>query len=143
VTVLAAMRAPTKGQPEEPLTRDDVLDNITLYWVTNTGVSSARSYWDNKPRTSAPRSSPSRLRSPSSPARSTNRLGAGRSAVIRTCPASTRWTRAATPRRGKSRCFSRRRCARRSSRCASSASRGDDESPYHSMASIWPISRTR
>ena len=43
------MRAPTKGQPEEPLTRDDVLDNITLYWVTNTGVSSARSYWDNKP----------------------------------------------------------------------------------------------
>jgi len=30
----------------EGLTRDDVLDNITLYWVTNTAVSSARLYWD-------------------------------------------------------------------------------------------------
>jgi pimeloyl-ACP methyl ester carboxylesterase len=48
-TVLVAMRTPTKGQPPERLTRDDVLDNITLYWLTNTGVSAARSYWDNKP----------------------------------------------------------------------------------------------
>jgi pimeloyl-ACP methyl ester carboxylesterase len=30
----------------EGLTRDDVLDNITLYWLTNTAVSSARLYWD-------------------------------------------------------------------------------------------------
>lgn len=30
----------------EGLTRDDVLDNITLYWLTNTAVSAARSYWD-------------------------------------------------------------------------------------------------
>ena len=30
----------------EGLTRDDILDNITLYWLTNTGVSSARLYWD-------------------------------------------------------------------------------------------------
>ena len=33
---------------EEGLTRDDILDNITLYWLTNTGVSSARLYWENK-----------------------------------------------------------------------------------------------
>jgi pimeloyl-ACP methyl ester carboxylesterase len=33
------------GQPEG-LTRDDVLDNITLYWLTNTAISSARLYWD-------------------------------------------------------------------------------------------------
>lgn len=32
----------------EGVTRDDVLDNITLYWLTNTGVSSARLYWENK-----------------------------------------------------------------------------------------------
>ena len=38
----AALRTPTKGQPREQLTRDDVLDNITLYWLTNTRVSSAR-----------------------------------------------------------------------------------------------------
>jgi pimeloyl-ACP methyl ester carboxylesterase len=35
------------GQPEG-LTRDDILDNITLYWLTNTGVSSGRLYWENK-----------------------------------------------------------------------------------------------
>ena len=33
---------------KEGLTRDDILDNITLYWLTNTGVSSARLYWENK-----------------------------------------------------------------------------------------------
>ena len=31
---------------EEGLSRDDVLDNITLYWLTNTAISSARLYWD-------------------------------------------------------------------------------------------------
>ena len=31
---------------QEGLTRDDVLDNVTLYWLTNTGVSAARLYWD-------------------------------------------------------------------------------------------------
>jgi pimeloyl-ACP methyl ester carboxylesterase len=31
-----------------PVTRDDVLDNITLYWLTSTAVSSARLYWENK-----------------------------------------------------------------------------------------------
>lgn len=32
----------------EGITRDDVLDNITLFWLTNTGVSAARLYWENK-----------------------------------------------------------------------------------------------
>src|SRR3984893_246925 len=32
----------------EGLTRDDILDNITLYWLTNTAISSARLYWENK-----------------------------------------------------------------------------------------------
>ena len=36
------------GTLDSPLTRDDILDNITLYWLTNTGVSSARLYWENK-----------------------------------------------------------------------------------------------
>ena len=34
----------------EGLTRDDILDNITLYWLTNTAVSSARLYWDTAVR---------------------------------------------------------------------------------------------
>jgi pimeloyl-ACP methyl ester carboxylesterase len=37
-----------QGQLQSALTRDDILDNITLYWLTNTGVSSARLYWENK-----------------------------------------------------------------------------------------------
>jgi hypothetical protein len=36
------------GQPVGDLTRDEVLDNITLTWLTNTGISSARLYWENK-----------------------------------------------------------------------------------------------
>lgn len=33
---------------KEGLTREDILDNITLYWLTNTAVSSARLYWESK-----------------------------------------------------------------------------------------------
>jgi pimeloyl-ACP methyl ester carboxylesterase len=40
-------RAFTGGQPSGGLTRDDVLDNITLYWLTGTGASAARSYREN------------------------------------------------------------------------------------------------
>jgi pimeloyl-ACP methyl ester carboxylesterase len=36
------------GHPADGLTRDDVLDNITLYWLTNTAVSAARFYWESK-----------------------------------------------------------------------------------------------
>jgi pimeloyl-ACP methyl ester carboxylesterase len=37
----------TGGDPEKELTRDEMLDDITLYWLTNTGTSSARLYWEN------------------------------------------------------------------------------------------------
>src|SRR5712691_12086569 len=36
------------GDPLGNLTRDEVLDNITLTWMTNTGISSGRLYWENK-----------------------------------------------------------------------------------------------
>ena len=39
----------------EGLTRDDVLDNITLYWLTNTAISSARLYWESKLNFFAPK----------------------------------------------------------------------------------------
>ncbi len=35
------------GDPEKALTKDEMLDNITLYWVTNTAASSAQLYWEN------------------------------------------------------------------------------------------------
>jgi pimeloyl-ACP methyl ester carboxylesterase len=34
------------GKPSGNLTRDNILDNITLYWLTGTGASAARSYWE-------------------------------------------------------------------------------------------------
>ena len=39
-------RAFTGGRPSGGLTRDHILDNITLYWLTGTGASAARSYWE-------------------------------------------------------------------------------------------------
>jgi len=36
-----------RGNPEDALSMDAMLDDITLYWLTNTGASSARIYWQN------------------------------------------------------------------------------------------------
>ena len=41
-------RSSRNAEKPSDLTRDDMLDNITLYWLTNTGVSSPRLYWENK-----------------------------------------------------------------------------------------------
>ena len=62
----------------EGLTRDDVLDNVTLFWLTNTGVSAARLYWENKLAFFTPRASRSLSPSASSPTSSTRPRGAGR-----------------------------------------------------------------
>jgi pimeloyl-ACP methyl ester carboxylesterase len=40
-------RAFVDGQPVGNLTRDNIVDNITLYWLTGTGASAARSYWED------------------------------------------------------------------------------------------------
>jgi hypothetical protein len=40
-------------EPSGNLTRDHILDNITLYWLTGTGASAARSYWENGQATAA------------------------------------------------------------------------------------------
>jgi pimeloyl-ACP methyl ester carboxylesterase len=47
--ITEAARTPSgDGHPDTELTRDDLLDNITFYWLTNTAVSSSRLYWENK-----------------------------------------------------------------------------------------------
>jgi pimeloyl-ACP methyl ester carboxylesterase len=51
---LALMARVFDGRPEG-LTRDDVLDNITLYWLTNTAISASRLYWENKQAFFAPK----------------------------------------------------------------------------------------
>ena len=45
--VLFARRARSGCKPEGP-TRDEILDNITLYWLTNTAISSVRLYWTRR-----------------------------------------------------------------------------------------------
>jgi pimeloyl-ACP methyl ester carboxylesterase len=40
-------RAFVDGQPAGNLTRDHIVDNVTLYWLTGTGASAARSYWES------------------------------------------------------------------------------------------------
>jgi pimeloyl-ACP methyl ester carboxylesterase len=42
----------------EGLTRDDILENVTLYWLSNTGISSARLYWESKLDFFAPKGVP-------------------------------------------------------------------------------------
>jgi pimeloyl-ACP methyl ester carboxylesterase len=54
------------ADPKESPTKDDVLDNISLYWLTNTAASAARLYWENGARGSVllrPRKRPTRSRS--------------------------------------------------------------------------------
>jgi len=38
------------GEPGRALSKDDMLDDVTLYWVTNSAASAARIYWENKGR---------------------------------------------------------------------------------------------
>lgn len=45
-TIISALNRTTSATGE--LTRDEILDNITLYWLTNTGVSASRLYWEYK-----------------------------------------------------------------------------------------------
>ncbi len=54
---MALMSRVFDGQ-SEGLTRDDVLDNVTFYWFTNTAVSSARLYWESKLAFFAPKGVP-------------------------------------------------------------------------------------
>jgi hypothetical protein len=46
-------RAFTGGHPTGGLTRDRILDNITLYWLTNTATPAARMYWEGARSTAA------------------------------------------------------------------------------------------
>src|SRR6187399_583203 len=50
-------RAFVDGDPVGNLTRDNILDNITLYWLTRTGASAARVYWESAQAQAAARAS--------------------------------------------------------------------------------------
>ena len=102
-------RAFVDGEPVGNLTRDNILDNITLYWLTGTATRqpgrTGRTHERSPHRLRAARPlrrSPCRSASPRSPARSGRRPGAGSRRSTRASPTSTRPTRAATSQPGKS-----------------------------------------
>jgi len=80
-------RAFVDGQPVGSLTRDDILDNITMYWLTNTAISSARLYWNTRQVSTAgffdPRGVKIPVAGPSLPTRSMLLPGSGQRTRIR------------------------------------------------------------
>ena len=119
-------RAFVDGEPAGNLTRDHIVDNITLYWLTGTGASAARSYWEDGQALAQALASgqappdglaPGRLhhlprRDLADPAQ------LGRELLPQRQPTSTRSTGAATSPPGRSRSSSPTRSARRSGHCA-------------------------
>ena len=99
-------RAFLDGNPSGGLTRDKIVDNITLYWLTNTATSSARLYWEQfRVIFGAIASGAARAlaRSPSVfPARSSRRRAATRRSTP-TSSTSTRPNAAGTSRHGRAR----------------------------------------
>ena len=97
------------GELERRLDRDDVLDNITLYWLTNSATSAARIYWETAGQSivlaAAQKTSEISLpgwRSPSSRMRSIGRPKAGPERPIAILLISTKSRRVATSPRGNS-----------------------------------------
>jgi pimeloyl-ACP methyl ester carboxylesterase len=118
-------RAFLDKDPVGNLTRDNVVDNITLYWLTGTGASAARWYWEFGRAVGLWPVRPARLRRRSrfqwasrrSLVRSLRSRAAGLRRSTPTSPTSTRSTRAATSPHGRSRSSSPPRCELRSGSC--------------------------
>jgi hypothetical protein len=91
----------------EGLTRDDILDNITITWFTNTALSGARLYWENW----------GKLGYFNSPTNSIQPRAAGPRRPFPSSSISTRLRRAATSRLGNSRKSFQKRSARASDHC--------------------------
>jgi pimeloyl-ACP methyl ester carboxylesterase len=127
-------RAFVDGQPSGQLTRDNILDNITLYWLTGTGASAARSYWEDGQAAALAAGQPHRRcrcrssASPRSRARSGSPRAAGSRPAIRTSPTTTRPTAAATSPPGKNHYCSPTKSERPSGHSARSRGRSPHES---------------
>ena len=131
---LKIARAFVDEQPTGGLTRDNVLDNISLYWLTGTGASAARSYWENgHAQAEAAGQTPPQM---SLPVGFTTFPGeicrTPRSWVEQATPTSstsTRPSKAATSRPGRSRNCSRKSSGPPSDRSARAELRGRRDNP--------------
>ena len=118
-------RASSTAQTEG-LTRDDILDNVTLYWLTNTAVSSARLYWESKLAFFAPKG----VTLPTAVSVFPDEIYAapqqlGGAGVSEPDPLQPAPQGRALSRPGSSRSRSRRRCGRPSRHCAESRRGGE------------------
>ena len=102
-------RAFVEGKVSGGLTRDHVLDNITLYWLTETATSAARMYWESQRAAAAAagqaptrRGLGSRVGVTVFPGEISRAPAAGPSACTRTSSTSTRWRRAGISPPGRS-----------------------------------------
>jgi len=123
-------RAFVDGQPAGNLSRDHIVDNITMYWLTGTGASAARSYWESgraQAMAAAAGQAPPEVSIPTGFTTFPGEIfRAPRSWVEQgysTSPTSTKSTRAATSPPGRSRNSSPRKSARRSPPCDSDATK--------------------
>ncbi len=108
-----------EGTPVGNLTRDEILDNVTLTWLTNTGISSARLYAENVLGFFDVKGVTIRSRRASSPGSSTRPRAAGPRRPTPTSSTTTRSPGDATSPRGRSPSSSSMRSVRASGRCAS------------------------
>jgi pimeloyl-ACP methyl ester carboxylesterase len=101
--VVAALDRTTSATGE--LTRDEILDNITLYWLTNTGVSASRLYWEYKGGFFNAKGVSIPVAVSVFPGEQYQAPRSWASGPIPTSSTTTRSTRAATSRPGSSRSF--------------------------------------
>ena len=138
------------GEPERLLSKDEMLDDVTLYWLTNTATSSARLYWETRGQSvvlaaaqkTAEISLPVAITVFPEEVYRAPRHGPG--APIATSSTSTRSTKAGTSPPGKSRSSSRPNCALPSGRFGRhtdhqlpSETKGD---PHENDFDRWPSS---
>ena len=91
------------GNPEDALSLDDMLDNIMLYWLPNTGASSARLYWESFRARSAPPLWTCRWASACTRRKFSAPRAAGPKSMSKISSIGTIWKKAGISRRGNSR----------------------------------------
>jgi Epoxide hydrolase N terminus len=140
-------RAFVDGPPAGNLTRDAIVDNITLYWLTGTGASAARAYWKRgRAQARAAGRAPPEVSIPvgftTSPTRSSGPRAAGSRLSTPASATSTRSTGAATSPPGKSPNSSPTSCARPFNHCGNAQADGARELAAQcrarsTMSSMW------
>ena len=127
-----------RRRPDGALSRDQMLDNITLYWLTATAASSARLYWESgwaRPSGQSQMASAATIPTPTAisifPRRSCGRRGVGARSATATFASTSNPTAVATSPHGSNPSCSSTRCGAPSARCAERDGRRTTRQPGH------------